>query len=142
MITFEISGRFNTTAQQKGVTIKYGKPYFYEKPEVKALRNQLYFYCKPHRPPEPFGGAVRLKVIFYYKTTKKKQIGQFKTTRPDLDNLNKLLWDVLTDTGFFKDDSQIVIFEARKGYGEEDKIKISISEIEVSTDYKIDPLYL
>jgi Holliday junction resolvase RusA-like endonuclease len=39
------------------------------------------------------------------------------------------LWDVLTDTGFFKDDSQIVIFEARKGYGEEDKIKIEIDEI-------------
>ena len=130
MIDFEIPGKFNTTAQQKGLYIRYGKPYFYEKPEVKALRNKLYYYCKPHRPTEPFGGPVRLKVTFYYKSKTKKQIGQFKTSRPDLDNLNKLLWDVLTDTGFFKDDSQIVIFEARKGYGEEDKIKISISEID------------
>ena len=130
MITFEIPGKFNTTAQQKGVTVRYGKPVFYEKPEVKALRHKLYYSCKPHRPSQPFQGAVRLRVTFYYQTKIKKQIGQFKTTRPDLDNLNKLLWDVLTDTGFFKDDSQICIFEARKGYGTEDKIKIEIEEIE------------
>ena len=129
MITFEIPGKYNTTAQQKGVTVRNGKPYFYEKAEVKALRHRLYYLCKPHRPPQPFQGAVRLKVIFYYQTKNKKQIGQFKTTRPDLDNLNKLLWDVLTDTGFFQDDSQIAIFEARKGYGTEDKIRIEIEEI-------------
>ena len=129
MIVFEIPGKFKGTAQQKGVSIRYGKPYFYEKPEVRALRNKLYYYCKPHRPPEPFGGAVRLKVILYYKASRKKDIGQFKTTRPDLDNLNKLLWDVLTETGFFLDDSQIAIFEARKGWGTEDKIKIEIEEI-------------
>lgn len=129
MITFEIPGKFKGTAQQKGVYARGSKVIFYEKPEIVELRNKLYYYCKPHRPPQPFGGAVRLKVIFYYKASRKKDIGQFKTTRPDLDNLNKLLWDVLTETGFFKDDSQIVIFEARKGYGTEAKIKIEISEI-------------
>lgn len=129
MIVFEIPGKFNRTAQQKGVTIKYGKPYFYEKPEVRALRNKLYYYCKPNRPPEPFEGAVFLRVIFYYKATRKKDIGQYKTTRPDLDNLNKLLFDVLQSCGFFRDDSQIARFEARKGWGEEDKIKIQIEEI-------------
>lgn len=129
MIVFEIPGSFKGTAQQKGVYIRYGKAYFYEKPEVKALRNQLYFYCKPNRPPQPFGGPVRMRVTFIYKAKTKKAVGSWKTTRPDLDNLNKLLWDVLTETGFFSDDSQIVNFEALKIYGEEPKIKIEIEEI-------------
>lgn len=129
MITFEIPGEFNKTAQQKGVYTRGGKIFFYEKPEVKALRRKFQYHCLLNKPQEPFTGAVHLKVTFYYKARNKKQLGRFKTTAPDIDNLNKLLWDVMQGI-FYKNDGQIAMFEARKGYGADTKIKIEIEEIE------------
>ncbi len=56
-------------------------------------------------------------VEFIYGTTKPKLYGCYKVTRPDGDNLVKLVLDALTASGIlWRDDSQVQIFGAQRSY--------------------------
>lgn len=70
----------------------------------KTLTNAL----RPHRLPKPYTGVVLLEVEYRYETTAKKKHNKFKTTRPDGDNLLKVLKDCMIGS-FFVDDSQVAI---------------------------------
>lgn len=105
------------TAQQKGVSIaKNGKPHFYEKKKVTNARN---FYADAIRKKMKQAGwetcecpvSVRMNFVFTQKTKPKTE---FKTTRPDLDNLMKLILDAATDAGAWRDDALIVEIAALK----------------------------
>ncbi len=63
-----------------------------------------------------------------HTTRPKKSKREYPTVRPDIDNLVKLI----TDAGnglLYLDDSQIVILNAKKLYGPQDKIVIEITEL-------------
>lgn len=100
-----------TTSQQKGERIvgkgKNAYIHHYQKPKVEAAQNQYIAQLLPHRPKEPIEGPVRLMVGFRYKTNSKKLDGKPKITRPDTDNMIKLLKDCMTKCGYWLDDSQV-----------------------------------
>lgn len=105
------------TAQQKGVSIaKNGKPHFYEKKKVTSARK---FYADAIREEmkragwETCEGPVFVSMGFLF-TQKTKPKTEFKTTRPDLDNLMKLVLDAATDAGAWRDDALIVDISASK----------------------------
>lgn len=100
-----------TTSQQKGEQIvgkgKNAYIHHYQKPKVEAAQNQYIAHLLPHRPQEPIKGPVRLTVKFLFKANTQKQHGKPKTTRPDTDNMVKLLKDCMTKCGYWLDDSQV-----------------------------------
>ena len=105
-----------TRAQQKRVVVsKGGKQLRYEGDSLKDAHAKLKAYVSPHRPPTPLEGPVRLvcKWMFLDKSGKYPH-GTWKTTRPDTDNLQKMLKDVMTGCGFWKDDAQVVSEIAEK----------------------------
>lgn len=103
------------TAQQKGVRIVGGHAQFYEKKEVSEAKAVLKDALLEFVPDDPIKGAVSISVTWAFSTTVRKKLEQeFRTTRPDLDNLFKGLADCLTDLGFWDDDSQIVNLSLRK----------------------------
>lgn len=114
------------TAQQKGVRDVNGKPMFYEKAKVKAAREILALHLRKYRPKHPMQGAVRLLCVWRFRG---KKVG-WKTTRPDTDNLQKLLKDVMTELGFWKDDAQVVIDIAEKMWHPKPGIYIEVEEID------------
>lgn len=88
------------THQEKKITTAFGKPVFYEPPEVKAARQKLTGNLIKHRPDKPIKGGVRLLVKWCFPKEKHKD-GEYKTTKPDTDNLQKLLKDCMTErTGY------------------------------------------
>jgi len=95
------------TAQEHKVMVKDGKPIFYDPPELKAARQKLTDSLAKHRPGQPLSGALELTATWCFPTDDQKQFGTFKLTRPDTDNLNKLLKDCMTKVGFWKDDAQV-----------------------------------
>lgn len=101
------------TAQQKGVRVVGGKPIYYTKESVRSAKEWYAWHLKPYVPDVPFVGAVKVVVAFCFES-KGAKTHWYKTTRPDLDNLEKALFDVMTDLGFWKDDSQIVLKESLK----------------------------
>ena len=99
-----------TTHQQKQVTVRNGRPIFYEDENLKAARSKLMGHLGRHVPKEKYKGPVRLVVkwLFPIPESRKDIVnGQYKDTSPDNGNSNKLLEDCMEDLGFFKNDAQI-----------------------------------
>lgn len=55
--------------------------------------------------------------------------GEYRATKPDTDNLQKLLKDCMTDTGFWKDDAQVASEIAEKFWADNPGIYISVEEL-------------
>lgn len=121
----------SATAQQIGIGIRSGRPYTYKKRKVRDAEELYALNLMEHRPVRPIGGAVELMVVWSYHTRVKKNVGHMKTTRPDLDNMNKILQDSLVREGFLIDDSQISVLHTIKCWTDKpDSIYISITSLE------------
>ena len=117
------------TAQERQVTVRNGRPHFYEPEELKAARAKLEAYITPHRPQKPLNGALRLIVKWCFPVTGRHRNGEYKATRPDTDNLEKLLKDVMTTLGFWKDDAQVASEIAEKFYADLPGLYISVEKL-------------
>lgn len=118
-----------TTHQEKQVKVVNGKPVFYEPDELKAARKKLQAHLGGHVPDEPYTGAVRLLVKWCFPITGKHKNGEYKTSKPDTDNLQKLLKDVMTGLKFWKDDALVASEIVEKFWAEVPGIYISIESL-------------
>jgi Holliday junction resolvase RusA-like endonuclease len=80
--------------------------------KAKAWRETLVIECGKRRPPTPINNAVHLELQF--KFPGKKTIPHIK--RPDIDNLVKMVMDVLTMSSVFSDDDVVYSLVAGKIY--------------------------
>lgn len=120
----------NKTFQQHQVTCKKGKPVFYEPAELKAARQKLTAYLAKHVPAKKYTGPVRLITKWCFPITGRHKNGQYKTTRPDTDNLQKLLKDVMTDLGYWADDALVASEIIEKFWAKIPGIYICIEKLE------------
>lgn len=116
------------THQEKQVRVVDGKPVFYDPPAVKAARQKLTAHLAQHRPDKPVDTACRLFCKWYWPTDKHHSRG-YRTTKPDTDNLQKLLKDCMTTAGFWKDDALVVEEMAGKYWDNLPGIYIRIEEL-------------
>lgn len=122
------------TAQEKQVTIRNGKPVFYEPARLKQAKRELISWLAPHAPQSPMTGAVYLEVHWYFPCGKTHLDGSWRTTRPDTDNLEKMLKDCMTKTGFWHDDAQVVYEKVEKKWSSLPGIKIRAEIVENGTE--------
>ena len=83
-----------------------GSFYTYEDRELKEVRIMYRNHLAKHIPDTPMQGPIRLVVKWCFPKGRHKD-GQYKVTKPDTDNLNKMLKDVLTELGYWEDDAQV-----------------------------------
>lgn len=95
------------THQEKQVRVVNGKPVFYEPAELRAAREKLRAHLGHHVPEKKFSGAVRLTTWWCFPVKGKHKPGEYRTSKPDTDNLVKMLKDVMTDLHFWTDDAQV-----------------------------------
>lgn len=119
-----------TTFQAKKVTVKNGKPIVYNSEEVKKVKSLLLGHLSKHIPDKPLKGSVHLRVVWGYPIKGNHHDGELKTSKPDIDNIQKLLMDCMTELGFWKDDSQVCILEAVKVWARIPGIAIWINQEE------------
>ena len=86
------------THQEKRWHVVDGKPKSYESAELKNTRAKLRDHLAAHRPAAPMTGGVRLVVKWCFPRGAHKD-GEYRITKPDTDNLQKLLKDVMTELG-------------------------------------------
>ena len=94
------------TAQEHKVRVVKGRPMFYDTPRLKEARRMYEHALRLHRPDAPLEGPLALQVSWYFPSKTHRE-GQLRVTRPDTDNLEKLLKDCMTSVGFWKDDAQV-----------------------------------
>ena len=95
------------TAQEKKVRVVHGKPLFYDPEPVKKAKALLAAHLLAHRPEKPFEGPLSLSTVWLFPRGKAHKHGEWRVTKPDTDNLQKLLKDCMTRVGFWKDDAQV-----------------------------------
>ncbi|MNO23020.1 Endodeoxyribonuclease RusA [compost metagenome] len=117
------------THQQKQVSVVNGKPVFYEPDELKTARAKLMAHLGQHVPAKKYNGAVRLLVKWCFPIKGKHQDGEYKATKPDTDNLQKLLKDCMTDCGYWKDDALVASEIVEKFWAKLPGIYIRIEEL-------------
>lgn len=116
------------TAQERAVRIVKGKPVFYDPPEVADARVKLMAYLSRFKPENPLGTGIRLTVKWLFPKGRHRD-GEYRTTRPDTDNLQKLLKDCMTRCGFWKDDALVCSEIVEKFWAERPGIYIRIEEV-------------
>lgn len=120
------------TAQQTGQMVRGGYIHHYVKKNVakqKAIYENAILEALDGREPPMFEEAVYLDITFYYQIKQPKRWGQWKTSKPDLDNSVKSLQDVMTRMGFWKDDSQIALLKLKKRLSEHPGILIETGRL-------------
>lgn len=121
------------TAQEKKVTVVGGKPRYYDPAPVKEARKKLTGKLIFHRPDTPLTGPLALTTLWLFPKGKSHKNGEWRSTKPDTDNLQKLLKDCMTKCGFWKDDAQVVRETVEKRWSDDPAgIYIEIEELEVA----------
>lgn len=118
------------THQEKAIHVVDGKPVPYEPPRLAAARSKLEAHLGQHVPERPLHGAVRLMVKWCFPITGKRKNGQWKITKPDTDNLQKLLKDCMTKLGYWKDDAQVASEIIEKFWAAHPGLYICAEELE------------
>jgi Holliday junction resolvase RusA-like endonuclease len=116
------------TAQEHKVTVRNGKPVFYNPSEVKEAKSKLLAYLSKHKPSEPYSGGLMLTVKWLFPKGKHHN-GEYRTTKPDTDNLQKLLKDCMTECGFWKDDALVASEHVEKFWANTPGIYIEIKKL-------------
>ena len=117
------------TAQEHKVIVRNGKPVFFDPPELKAARAKLTAYLSQHRPDQPYRRGLRLFVKWLFPRGRHPD-GAYRITRPDTDNLQKLLKDCMTQCGYWQDDALVASEIVEKFWADVPGIWIRIEELQ------------
>lgn len=113
------------TQQEHKVRVVNGKPVFYEPAELREARQMLTDHLGRNAPSEKLTGPLQLVTKWIWSGDHY----EYKTTKPDTDNLIKMLKDCMTRTGFWKDDAQVVSEITEKFYGPVPGIYVMVTEL-------------
>lgn len=131
MIKFFVPMKLPTiTAQEQKIGIaKNGKPYKYDPSELKAARVIFRDHLRKFAPPEPISGPIKLQTIWCYPCNTTHPEPAWKTTKPDTDNMVKLLKDVMTKLGFWHDDAQVTLEIIQKIWDNRSGLYVSLEAL-------------
>ena len=120
-----------STHQQVGHTIdKQGRHRFYQRGNGEA-EAKLTAHLMKHIPEQPYSGAIRVVVKWCYPRKAKHQSGEPYTNKPDVDNLCKALFDIMTRLHDWNDDKQIYSAVVEKFWADVPGVFVEIEEAEV-----------
>ena len=115
------------THQQHRVTVKDGKPRFFDSPELAKARADICARLETLSPDAPYEGPVELSVAWLFRDSRNRE--GWRDTKPDTDNLEKLLKDCMTRMRFWIDDAQVVAEHVFKRWSTTPGIVISITQL-------------
>ena len=117
------------TYQEKQVAVIKRKPVFYDSPKVKAAKQKLIGHLMRHRPGKQYEAGVRLVVRWCFPRVRHAD-GEYRITKPDTDNLQKMLKDCMTICGYWRDDALVASELTEKFWADIPGIYIRIEELE------------
>lgn len=103
---------------------KHARVYDDRKHPVYTWRQMIALAAQPLRPAQPIDGPVRVDYTLYFarpashfnRKGLKPTAPHWYTSKPDRDNADKAILDVLTELGFWHDDAQVCAGEIKKVY--------------------------
>lgn len=117
------------TQQEHKVAVIKGKPVIYDGSKLKDARAKLIANLSKHKPPKRYECGVRLVTKWCFPKKGRHLNGEYRITRPDTDNLQKLLKDCMTACGFWKDDALVASEIIEKFWSDIPGIFVYIEEL-------------
>ena len=118
------------TSQENKVAVVNGRVMHYKSAGAKAAIRALTAALKPFAPDMPLDGPIRMVTVWRFPRGKTHADGEWRITRPDTDNLQKALKDVMTRLGYWTDDSRVCCELVSKIWSDRPGISINLSPIE------------
>ncbi len=117
-----------STKQTRGIRHgKDGKVQFYSRNDGDT-EEKLKAHLAQHVPPEPFTGAVKIVCKWCFPIKGKHVDGEPYINKPDVDNLCKSMYDIMTKLGFWRDDKQIYSSVTEKFWADVPGIYVRVEE--------------
>lgn len=116
------------TYQEHDVKIVHGKPVFYDPPELKVAKEKLMAHLSKYTPASPIQSGVMLHAKWCFPKGNHEN-GEYRLTKPDTDNLQKMLKDCMTKCGFWKNDALVAFEIIEKFWAEIPGIYIRVEEL-------------
>ena len=107
---------------------KDGSMYVYEDRDLKEARMKIRKALSRVPHEQIASGPIRLVVKWLFPKGHHHD-GTYKTTKPDTDNLNKMLKDEMTKAGFWMDDAQVASEVIEKFWAATSGIFVSVEEL-------------
>ena len=117
------------TAQEHKVAVRNGKPIFYDPPDVKAAKEKLIANLSKYSLNTPYREGVRLITKWLFPNDGKHKNGEYKISKPDTDNLQKMFKDCMTKLDFWTDDQLVASEICEKFWADIPGIYVRIEEL-------------
>ena len=125
------------TATYQEKKINWKTKTIYLNPAAKDAREKLRAHLVQFIPDEPLTGPIRMTVVWgFHKGIGKHSFGDWHTNKPDIDNIQKALQDLMTELGFWKDDCYIAQLLSTKIWTWHPGISIVLQELEGKAVYE------
>lgn len=118
------------TSQENKVALVGGRMMHYKSAGAKRTFHRLTESLRQYVPDTPMDGPIRLITIWRFPKGRSHKHNQWRITRPDTDNLQKALKDVMTRLGFWVDDSRVCCELITKIWSDDPGIEITYERIE------------
>jgi Holliday junction resolvase RusA-like endonuclease len=127
-ITFLVTGEPKAQPRPKAFARKFGAKWqarVYDPGTAEGWKSLIAEAVKPHLPAVPLDGPLKVTAIFLLPRPKahyrsngelKPNAPEWQVSKPDKDNLEKALYDALTQCGLWRDDSQVAVSICQKKY--------------------------
>lgn len=112
----------------KSKTVK--KPRVFRGAKVNETRALFATHLAQHIPMPAYTGPLRVITKWLFPVIRGHRNGSYKSSRPDLDNINKILFDCMTELKFWHDDAQIASLVVEKFWADKCGIIVEITEID------------
>lgn len=117
------------TQQEHKVSVgRDGKIHWYPSAEWEKARDALWARLEPNRPDKPLEGPVMLSVTWCFPNDGHAD-GEPHTAKPDTDNLDKGLKDIMTKLGWWNDDCQVFSEQIVKVWSRIPGVRIDIETL-------------
>ena len=113
-----------STSQENKTAIVNGRIMHYKSKGAKQTFSVLTAALRPFVPAVPMDGPIKLNVVWKFQANKTHKPQTWRITRPDTDNLQKALKDVMTRLGFWVDDSRVCMECVSKIWSDQPGIEI------------------
>lgn len=128
------------TQQEHDFKVVRGRVVVYDPPRLRDARQKFTALLAREaeraqravdgEPLLPLDGPVRLVTKWLFPSDDEHGDGQWKTSKPDTDNLIKLFKDCMTRTGWWLDDAQVCSEITEKFYADRPGIYVRVEVIE------------
>lgn len=103
----------------------------YDTPKVRASKATWLAIARRNAPKEPFLGPLRLSLCLTWpqgqKSRQKAQCVEPLASKPDVDNICKIILDAMTKARYWHDDSQIADLRVCKFKGPITGVSVALS---------------